>query len=105
MRSRTATSSSIAPSQMPNRTGHLAQARANRAHAQWLMQTNATDATVRQWAVIAAFHCAVHCIAAYLNRYGRSSSSHEERKALVRRNGLLAVPKPVWDAYAYLDRS
>jgi hypothetical protein len=63
-------------------TGHLDQARMNRALAERLL-VQASGPTDVQWAVVAAFYCAVHCMQAYLIGLGYDPPSHAERRDLI----------------------
>jgi HEPN domain-containing protein len=58
---------------------HFEQARRNRDLAEELLTTGGQSATHVQWAVIAAFYCAVHCIQGYLIDRGRDPRSHMAR--------------------------
>ena len=85
-------------------TGHLDQARKNRALAEWLL-AQPTDPTNVQWAVALAFYCAVHCMQAYLIRLGHDPKSHAQRGALIDLPAL-GVPDEVRRSYRWLkDRS
>lgn len=88
---------------MPDRDQHLEQARANRAHAEELVATRSADSTALQWAVTAAFYCAVHCIEAHLTLHGIHSTEHREREYFLgqRRSG---VPSEVLAAYMRLKQ-
>ena len=89
---------------MPAQAQHLEQARANRAFAERLLELGPSDPTFRQWAVTAAFYCAVHCVEAYLARLGRHSQDHEHRRQLICRGGVAAVPPEVFRAYRQLQQ-
>ena len=58
---------------------HLDQARRNQAFAERLLSEFATDSTSVQWAVIAAFYVAVHCMQAHLMTLGHDPKNHAER--------------------------
>jgi hypothetical protein len=57
---------------------HFEQARQNRYLAEELLTVGKSPTHV-QWAVIAAFYCAVHCMQAYLIDRGRDPRSHMAR--------------------------
>lgn len=88
---------------MGDQARHLEQARANRDHAEFLVAQRPSDPTAMQWAVTAAFYCAVHCIEAHLATFGVDSRSHADRGYHM---SVLAygIPDVVADAYAALKR-
>lgn len=90
---------------VPSVSAHLAQARANRAHAEWLLASRPNDPTALQWAVTAAFYSALHGLTAYLLARGIVVASHAARgKALA--DPANGVPQAVYGAYRTLeDRS
>ena len=65
---------SASPAHTPS--DHLARARENRAHAEWLINERPTDPTAVQWAVTAVFYSALHGLTAYLMARGVNVSSH-----------------------------
>ena len=75
----------------PTPNDYLAQARANRAHVEWLLTMNPTDQTPRQWAATAAFYCALHAMTAYLLAQGVTVNSHFKREQAITHpaNGVL----------------
>lgn len=79
---------------------HLEQARRNRALSERLL-TQAAEQTDVQWAVIAAFYCAVHCMQAHLVGLGYDPKSHAQREWLI---GLpsSAIPEDVRQSYRWL---
>ena len=80
---------------------HLDQARRNLAHAEYLLDQHATDPTCVQWAVTAAFYCAVHCVQAHLLGHGQDPRSHVRRGALIA-DPAYGIPPDVQDAYEFL---
>ncbi len=64
---------------MATQAEHLAQTRRNRDFAAQLLKDYPSDPTAMQWAVTAAFYCAVHCIEAPLTTFGTTTRSHEDR--------------------------
>jgi hypothetical protein len=86
----------------PTPNDHLVQARANRAHAEWLLTMNPTDQTTRQWARTAAFYSALHAMTAYLLAQGVSVNSHVRREQAITHpaNG---VPHHIVRAYRRLE--
>ena len=62
---------------------YLDQERRNRAFAERLLVEHSTDATSVQWAVIAAFYSAVHCMQAHLMTLGHDPKNHAERGFLI----------------------
>jgi hypothetical protein len=88
---------------VPARAEHARQARANRAHARFLLGARPADPTAMQWAVTAAFYCAVHCVEAHLAAHGTHSRTHVLREAAMAdpRNG---VPPHVYVAYRRLQQ-
>ena len=88
---------------MADQAAHRAQAISNRTFAQTLLQQSGGDPTALQWAVTAAFYCAVHCIEAHLATYGATSTSHDERKRKMR-DPAYAIPAHVYTAYRQLER-
>jgi hypothetical protein len=88
---------------MPSDAGHLDQARRNQAHAELLLREHAPDPTALQWAVIAAFYCAVHCIETYFATYGIHSRSHTHRESLMAKPSY-NIPPDVYIAYGQLKQ-
>ena len=85
----------------PNR--HLEQARRNLAHAEQLLAEHGDDPTAVQWAVTAAFYCAVHCLQAHLIRQGYDPQTHMKRgEAIADPN--TGVPPAVQIAYELLKQ-
>jgi hypothetical protein len=58
---------------------HFEQARQNRDFAEELLAGGGKSPTHVQWAVVAAFYCAVHCMQGYLIDQGRDPRSHMAR--------------------------
>ena len=79
---------------------HLDQARRNRDLAERLL-AQTSDPTNVQWAVVAAFYCAVHCMQAYLVGLGYDPKNHAERKVLIDLNSS-GVPLDVRKSYHWL---
>ena len=79
---------------------HLEQTRQNRALAERLLG-QASDSTDVQWAVVAAFYCAVHCMQAYLIGLGHDPGSHAERGSLLALPSV-GVPYEVRQSYRWL---
>lgn len=80
---------------------HLEQAGANRSHAEYLLEHASADPTAMQWAVTAAFYCAVHCMQAHLARNGVTPRSHAQRENLLA-DPRYGVPNDVFRAYGHL---
>lgn len=81
---------------------HLAEARANRAHAQYLLAHHTGNPTALRWAVTAAFYAAVHGMEAYLAGMGQTGENHKKRKQLLR-DPAHGVPMNVYQAYRRLE--
>jgi hypothetical protein len=58
---------------------HFDQARQNRDLAVELLRDHGGSPTHVQWAVTAAFYCAVHCMQGYLVSIGRDPKTHLRR--------------------------
>jgi uncharacterized protein (UPF0332 family) len=58
---------------------HFRQARHNRDFAEDLLALHGSSPTHVQWAVTAAFYCAVHCVQGYLVDRGRDPRTHVTR--------------------------
>lgn len=86
---------------MSNRENHLRQARDNLAFARRLLATFEDDPTAMQWAVTAAFYCALHALEAHLLRHGERSRNHHERLVMLRQRRF-GVPPEVYTAYRQL---
>src|SRR5215210_6269058 len=69
----------IHPRVSPVADRHFEQARQNRALAEELLTDGGKSPTHVQWAVIAAFYCAVHCLQGYLIDRGRDPRNHMAR--------------------------
>jgi hypothetical protein len=80
---------------------HFEQARQNRALAERLLAGGASNPTDVQWAVVAAFYCAVHCIQGHLLILGYDPRNHAARGALVA-SSAAGIPAAVQDAYFWL---
>lgn len=63
----------------PAANRHFEQARQNRALAEELLAAGSNSPVHVQWAVIAAFYCAVHCMQGYLVDRGRDPRNHMAR--------------------------
>jgi hypothetical protein len=88
---------------MASRARHLEQARQNRRIAQQLLDTWSTDPYAAQWAVTAAFYCALHCVEAYLADQGVHSLNHDHRNQNLF-DPSLGIPIDVRDAYEQLKQ-
>jgi len=87
---------------VPSVNDHLLQARANRAHAEWLLSVSPSDPTALHWAVTAAFYSALHGLTAHLMTQGITVSSHAARaKALADPN--TGVPQAILYDYRTLE--
>lgn len=82
---------------------HLGQARRNLAHAEQLLTEHGNDPTAVQWAVTAAFYCAVHCIQAHLIRQGYDPQTHMRRAEAIA-DPNTGVPPTVQIAYELLKQ-
>lgn len=82
---------------------HLEQARRNLAHAGFLLRDHASEPTCVQWAVTAAFYCAVHCIQAHLIRHHKDPRTHVSRADLIA-DPAYGVPRDVQAAYEWLKQ-
>jgi hypothetical protein len=80
---------------------HFEQARQNRALAERLLASGAGSPTDVQWAVVAAFYCAVHCMRGHLLTLGHDPRNHAERGALVA-SPSAGIPLPAQSAYFWL---
>lgn len=80
---------------------HRQQARANLAVAQLLLTHDdaAPNPAAVQWAVTAAFYCAVQCMESHFARFNQHPRSHADRYDLMSQAG---VPDEVYDAYEQL---
>jgi hypothetical protein len=87
---------------IPSAHNHLLQARENRAHAEWLLASRATDNTALQWAVTAAFYAALHGLTAYLMVQGVRVSNHAAR-ARALRDPNSGIPHRIYSAYRDLE--
>jgi hypothetical protein len=77
---------------MAGRANHLRQARANFAHAEWLLHTARSDPICVQWAVTVAFYSALHCIEAHLADRGIHCDTHFQRQRTLR-EPRAAIPR------------
>ncbi len=82
---------------------HLEQARRNLAHAERLLDEHSDDPTDVQWAVTAAFYCAVHCLQAHIIRQGRNPQNHMKRAEAIA-DPAMRVPLSVQLAYELLKQ-
>ena len=82
---------------------HLDQARRNRDLAEELLAHPSANATHVQWAVTAAFYCALHCIQGYLIPRGRDPQSHVARGHEIA-DPANGVPMDVQRAYVRLEQ-
>ncbi len=80
---------------------HRDQARLNRTHAEYLIADPHTDPTSLQWAVTAAFYCAVHCMQGYLVDRGQDPQNHTDRRKAIA-DPANAIPLHVQVAYRSL---
>ena len=85
---------------MPSRALHVAQARRNLATIDHLLTSDADGA--RQWAVIAAFYCGLHCVEAHFADDGQHQSNHRQRQEAMAAAGD-RIPVNVFAAYALLE--
>jgi hypothetical protein len=84
------------------RIDHLGQGRGNRAHAEWLLQTQSNNPIALQWAVTAAFYSALHGMSLYLRQRGVTVTTHTNRtKALG--NPANGVPVAILNHYRRLE--
>jgi hypothetical protein len=86
---------------VPAESNHRDQARLNRDFAAALFGNSPNDPAAMQWAVTAAFYCAVHCIEAHFATLGLHSSTHVQREAQMA-NPSRGVPPDVFAAYRQL---
>ncbi len=77
---------------------HREQARLNRTHAEYLSANPNTDPTSLQWAVTAAFYCAVHCMQGYLVDRGLDPQNHYDRRLAIA-DPANGIPPQVQYAY------
>lgn len=56
-----------------------------------------------QWAVTAAFYCAVHCIEAHFSAYNVHSSNHLQRETRMAQPRY-AIPSDIYAAYMQLKQ-
>jgi hypothetical protein len=82
---------------------HFEQARQNRDVAIGLLRDFGESPPHVQWAVTAAFYCAVHCMQGYFADRGLDPKTHVSREAQIadRVNG---VPNDVYRAYMALKQ-
>lgn len=80
---------------------HFQQARGNRVHAEHLLVTYPRDPIALQWAVTAAFYCAVHSMNAHLARRSVHIRNHYQRDAALA-NPANGVPPDIYRAYRTL---
>jgi len=85
------------------RDAHLEQARANRDFAEQLLQDRPSDPVSLQWAVTAAFYCALHCLQAHLLARGMNPRTHMARDRLLA-GAASGVPDDVYAAYEALKQ-
>jgi hypothetical protein len=84
------------------RAEHLQQARDNLAFVEHLVRTSPDDPAAMQWAVTAAFYCALHCLEAYLAQRGISCKTHFQRLTALSEPSN-AVPPDVYASYEQLE--
>ena len=82
---------------------HRDQARANRAFAEQVLLHFPNDQAAMQWAVTAAFYCAVHCAEAHLDGFGLHSRTHQQRETFLA-NPPTTVPVHVYASYRSLKQ-
>ena len=88
---------------LPHTPGdHLARARENRAHAEWLLAEKPDDPTALQWAVTAVFYSALHGLTAHLLARSVNVSSHTSRRRALH-DPKNQVPSSIRFAYAALE--
>jgi hypothetical protein len=87
----------------PASQGHFDQARRNRDLAEELLAHPTADPTHVQWAVTAAFYCALHCMQGYLVDRGRDPQSHAARGKEIA-DPANQVPMDVQLAYVALEQ-
>jgi hypothetical protein len=85
---------------MPSRALHLDQARRNLDAIEHLLTKDA--AGPRQWAVVAAFYCALHCVEAHFAATNQHHHSHADRRHTMA-NGPTSPPVNVYTAYGILE--
>jgi uncharacterized protein (UPF0332 family) len=85
------------------RDAHLEQARANREFAEYLLRHRPSDPVAVQWAVTAAFYCALHCLQAHLLARGMDPRTHVARDRLLA-SPASGVPNDVYVAYEALKQ-
>lgn len=85
---------------MPSRALHLDQARRNLDTIDHLLTKDA--AGPRQWAVVAAFYCALHCVEAHFANHNQHHFNHTERRGTMA-NGPNAPGVSVYTAYGLLE--
>jgi uncharacterized protein (UPF0332 family) len=83
------------------RDAHLEQARASREFAEQLVRDRPSDPVALQWAVTAAFYCALHCLQAHLLARGMNPRTHMARDRLLA-SPASGVPDDVYAAYEAL---
>jgi uncharacterized protein (UPF0332 family) len=85
------------------RDAHLDQARINREFVEDLLRDRPADPAAMQWAVTAAFYCALHCLQAHLLARGMSPRTHVARDRLLA-SPASGVPDDVYAAYEALKQ-
>lgn len=82
---------------MPSRDEHLSKARDNRAFAESLVNETRVE---REWGLIVRFYSAVHCVEAYLSGVNCGTSTHAQRRRIIReRSDLAAIAVPFDELY------
>lgn len=77
------------------------QAKANRGFVEYLVRECSGDPAAMQWAVTAAFYCALHCLQAHLLGRGMNPRTHVARDRLLA-SPTSGVPNHVYVAYEAL---
>lgn len=85
---------------MPSRALHIDQARRNLETIEHLLTKDAPGP--RQWSVVAAFYCALHCVEAQFAGHNQHHFNHAARRQTMA-NGPNAPPVGVYTAYSLLE--
>lgn len=87
----------------PASSAHFEQARQNREFAEQLLADHENSPVHVQWAVTAAFYCALHCMQGYLLTLGHDPQSHVARGHVIA-DPANQVPLDVQRAYVRLEQ-
>jgi hypothetical protein len=85
---------------MPAPAHHVDQARRNLDTIAHLLSKDADGA--RQWAVVVAFYCGLHCVEAYFADRNQHYYRHEDRRNAMA-TGPTPTPVPIYAAYNLLE--